>query len=34
MKKLSPDCGLAIRALAVAVDVMLSLVFESWFFGA
>jgi hypothetical protein len=34
MEKLSPDCGLAIRARAVAVDVMLSSVFESWLFGA
>jgi hypothetical protein len=32
MEKLSPDCGLAIRGLAVAV--ILSLVFESCFFGA
>jgi hypothetical protein len=34
MEKLSPDCGLVIRVLAMAMDVMLSLVFESWFFGA
>jgi hypothetical protein len=32
MKTLSPDCGLVIRALAVAMDVMLSFLFESWFF--
>jgi hypothetical protein len=33
-EKLSPDCGFAIRALAVAMDVILSLTVESWFFGA
>jgi hypothetical protein len=34
MEKLSPDCGLVIRALAVAMAVILRLIFESWFFGA